>query len=436
MSRNRKRREPFEVCVDNLSHEGRGVGRVNGKTVFVAGALPGERVLARKLRGRKSFDEALALEIENPNPHRVEPRCPHYAICGGCSLQHLDCEQQIQHKQSVLLELFEHHAEIAPLEVLAPITASPWGYRRRARLGVKYVEKKGGVLVGFREKAAPYIADIERCEVLDDRIGDNLLTLRALIAQLSNKTKIPQLEVALGDEVTAIIVRHLQAFTDQDLAILADFQTKSQISLYLQPEGESSVHPLNSATRSLSYQIADVEFRFSPSNFVQVNHKINCQMIEAVSGHLDLESKDKVLDLFCGLGNFTLPIAKSVDHIHGIEGDEALVKLAEQNALHNGVANATFAKMDLSDEALLDKIELSNFNKLLLDPPRSGAEQLLLSGNLSSIDLLAYVSCNPVTLARDANHLLKKHQFKLTKLGVMDMFPHTAHVESLAIFAR
>ena len=436
MSRNRRRREPIEVAIDNLSHEGRGVGRVNGKTVFVAGALPGEQVVARKVRGRKSFDEALALEIENPNPQRVNPRCAHYAICGGCSLQHLGSEQQIQHKQSVLLELFEHHAEIAPEEILAPIAATPWGYRRRARLGVKFVEKKGGVLVGFREKASPYIADIERCEVLDPRVGEQLMTLRALIARLSINTKIPQLEVAIGDDTTAIIVRHLQPFTDQDLEILTEFQNQSQISLYLQPEGEASVHPLNSQTRTLSYHVGELEFKFSPSNFVQVNHAINCQMIDTVIDHLQLQVNDTVLDLFCGLGNFTLPISKSVKHVHGIEGDEALVQLAGDNARHNAVGNATFEKMDLSDEDLLNNIELTNYNKLLLDPPRSGAEQLLLSGNLDTVDLLAYVSCNPVTLARDAKHLLKKHQFKLTKLGVMDMFPHTAHVESLAIFAR
>ncbi|MGR8948779.1 MAG: 23S rRNA (uracil(1939)-C(5))-methyltransferase RlmD [Gammaproteobacteria bacterium] len=436
MSRKRQRREPYQVAIDNLSHEGRGVGRVNGKTVFVAGALPGEQVLARKTRGRKSFDEAIALEVEQPNSDRVEPQCPHYSICGGCSLQHLASDKQIEHKQAVLLELFQHHADASPAEVLAPVHATPWRYRRRARLGVKYVEKKGGVLVGFREKASPYIADIQHCEVLHESIGGQLLPLRALIESLSIKAKVPQLEVAVGDNTSAIIIRHLEPFSEQDIARLNDFQNSSSISLYLQPKGEDSVRPLNDETRSLSYTVEGLEFGFSPSNFVQVNHAINCQMIAAVKSYLRLEKSDNVLDLFCGLGNFTLPIAKAVNHIHGIEGDEALVNLAKDNARANSINNASFAKMDLSDEALLQNLELPKYNKLLLDPPRSGAEEILLSGNMDALNLVAYVSCNPVTLARDAKHLLKTHKFRLTKLGVMDMFPHTSHVESLAIFER
>ena len=436
MSKSRKRREPYQVVIENLSHEGRGVGRVNGKTVFVAGALPGERVLVRKIRGRKSFDEAIALEIDDPNPNRVEPKCNYYEICGGCSLQHLSVECQITHKQEVLLELFAHHAGVMPEEVLVPLTSSPWHYRRRARLGVKNVEKKGGVLVGFREKASPYIADIHRCEVLHQSIGYRLDELRSLIEGLSIKTKIPQLEVAVGDDKTALIVRHLQAFSDSDLERLAQFQHDAGISIFLQPKGEDSVHALNDQTGFLHYSLDDIRFEFSPSNFIQVNQAINQQMIMAVKKELSLSEQDKLLDLFCGLGNFTLPIAKQVEQVHGIEGDAALVALAERNAACNAIDNATFTAMNLADADLFANFPVSEYNKILLDPPRSGAEEIVANSDLSKVELLAYVSCNPVTLARDTAYLVKSHGFKLTKLGVMDMFPHTSHVESLAIFAR
>lgn len=431
-----RRREPFEVCIENLSHEGRGVGRVNGKTIFVRGALPGETALVRKTRGRKSFDEGLALEISNPNADRVAAKCEHYEICGGCSLQHLASEKQIAHKQSVLLELFDHHAGAKPQEVLQPLTADIWHYRRRARLGVKLVEKKGGVLVGFREKASPYIADIAQCEVLDKSIGYRLGELRTLINGLSIANKIPQLEVAIGDSTTAIIVRHLESLSSEDMVKLSEFQRQTKISLFLQPQGEDSVHPLNSETGYLAYSVGGIDFQFTPSNFVQVNHSINVKMISAVINHLALVREDNVLDLFCGLGNFTLPLARHVNLVHGVEGDAALVKLAHSNASANGVDNASFAEMDLTDEKFLQTLEIEKYNKILLDPPRSGAEKLLASGRLDNIEKIAYVSCNPVTLARDAKHLLETHGFCLTQLGVMDMFPHTSHVESLAIFSR
>lgn len=435
MSKSR-RREPFEVVIDNLSHEGRGVGRVNGKTIFVAGALPGETALVRKTRGRKSFDEGIALEITNPNPDRIEAKCSHYEICGGCSLQHLPADKQIEHKQSVLLELFSHHANATPQEILPPLTADQWHYRRRARLGVKFVEKKGGALVGFREKASPYIADIASCEVLDKSVGYHLGELRELVNGLSIPDKVPQLEVAIGDATTAIIVRHLESFSAEDLSLLEEFQEKMNISLFLQPSGESSVHPLNEHAKQLSYNIDDIEFSFTPSNFVQVNQSINRRMISIVSSHLDLNTEDNLLDLFCGLGNFTLPLSRQANSVHGIEGDTALVELAKKNALANDITNATFAKMDLADEDFLKTLDLRKFNKILLDPPRSGAESILTSGDLSEVETVAYVSCNPVTLARDAKHLVEKHGFCLSKLGVMDMFPHTSHVESLAIFKR
>lgn len=434
--RKSRKREPFEVTIDNLSHEGRGVGRVNGKTVFVAGALPGETVMALKIRGRKSFDEALSLEISKPNRARIAPQCEHYDICGGCTLQHLDPADQIAHKQAVLLELVQHHANTQPLAVLAPLVGDVWHYRRRARLGVKFVEKKGGALVGFREKASPYIADIKSCEVLDERVGYRLTELRELINTLSIANKIPQLEVAMGDQQAALVLRHLEDFSDEDLKALASFQLASGISLFLQPGGADSVQGLNSQTKSLTYQIDDIVFDFTPSNFVQINRSINEKMIVEVQRHLALSEEDMVLDLFCGLGNFTLPFAKRVHTVHGVEGDDSLVALGVANAAKNGLGNATFAKVDLNDEQSLSALDISQFNKVLLDPPRSGAEGVIKSLDFSQVEKLVYVSCNPVTLARDTKYLVDIHQFKLDKMGVMDMFPHTSHVESLAVFTR
>ena len=298
------------------------------------------------------------------------------------------------------------------------------------------MEKKGGVLVGFREKASPYIADIHRCEVLHESVGYRLDELRALIEKLSIKSKIPQLEVAVGDDSTALIVRHLEPFENADIQHLEAFQTESGISLFLQPKGEDSVHPLNEQTRSLHYSVGNLRFEFTPNNFIQINQTINRKMIALVLESLALEHDDRVLDLFCGLGNFTLPIAEKAESVHGVEGDEALVKLARNNAATNNLSNATFTAMNLAAPELLADLAIHQYNKILLDPPRSGAEEILLTGSLQHIESLVYVSCNPVTLARDAGHLIKTHGFKLAKLGVMDMFPHTSHVESLAVFAR
>ena len=299
-----KKCEPYVIKIDNLSHEGRGIGRLNGKTVFVSGALPQETVLARTTKRRGSFDEAIALEIEVASADRIAPKCSHAGVCGGCSLQHFPSEKQIEHKQSVLFELLTHHAGVTPSTCLPALRGPQWGYRRKARLGVKFVPKKGGALVGFREKAAPYIADIKSCVVLDPIIGERLMDLRQLIDGLSIPDRIPQIEVAIGDSSAALVFRHLESFNDADIEAFARFQEGTGIGVYLQPGAEHTMHRLNDATIALSYRVYDLQFDFLATDFTQVNGMMNREMIKKVIEHLQLTATDRVLDLFCGLGNF------------------------------------------------------------------------------------------------------------------------------------
>ncbi|MGR9089281.1 MAG: 23S rRNA (uracil(1939)-C(5))-methyltransferase RlmD [Gammaproteobacteria bacterium] len=432
--RRQKRRAPYTLTIDNLSHEGRGVGRHNGKTVFVRGALPGEEVVAQTLRRRGSFDEAVALEILTASPQRIEPPCPHADVCGGCSLQHLSTEDQVVHKESVLFELLRHQAGIEPVNRLPALRGPTWGYRRKARLGVKYVEKKGGALVGFREKAAPYIADIAACGVLIPAVGEHLLALRGLINGLSNPHRIPQIEVAAGDDDVALVLRHLEPLNDADLARLTDFQTDTGLGIFLQPGGEDSVHALNDATPALSYRIGDIGIAFAPTDFTQVNGAMNLNMIATVIDALQPGTDDRVLDLYAGLGNFSLPLARHAQHVHGIEGSDDLVARARDNAAANGITNTSFAVADLADPEAVERIDLSKTTMMLLDPPRTGADVIVERLKLDGLKRIVYVSCNPVTLARDTKAIVERHGFTLAAAGIMDMFPHTSHVESIAIF--
>ncbi len=432
--RRQKRRAPYTLTIDNLSHEGRGVGRHNGKTVFVRGALPGEHVVAQTLKRRGSFDEAVALEILTASPQRIVPRCAHAEVCGGCSLQHLSTEDQIAHKESVLFELLRHQAGVEPLSRLPVLRGPTWGYRRKARLGVKYVEKKGGALVGFREKAAPYVADIETCGVLLPEVGEHLLALRDLINGLSNPNRIPQIEVAAGDDDVALVVRHLELLNEADLERLAEFQRDSGLGIFLQPGAEDSVHALNDATPALSYRIGDISIAFAPTDFTQVNGAMNLNMIATVIDAMQPGTDDRVLDLYAGLGNFSLPLAQHAQHVHGIEGRDDLVTRARDNAAANGITNASFAVANLADPAAVDRIDLGTTTMMLLDPPRTGADVIVERLKLDTLKRIVYVSCNPVTLARDTKAIVEQHGFTLAAAGIMDMFPHTSHVESIAIF--
>ncbi|MFT4581904.1 MAG: 23S rRNA (uracil1939-C5)-methyltransferase [Gammaproteobacteria bacterium] len=431
-----KRQEPYPIDIENLSHEGRGIGHINGKTVFVTGALPGEKVIARPLRRKGRFDEAIVEEILEASPDRIEPLCQYATVCGGCSLQHMTGHQQIEHKESVLFELFQHQAGLVPQTRLPVLRGPEWGYRRKARLGVKHVPKKGGALVGFREKAAPYIADMQSCEVMHPTIGHRLMELRSLVDSLSIRSRVPQIEVAIGDEAAALVFRHLDPFTEEDLNLLAEFQQHTAIGIYLQPGGENTVHPLNAETITLNYTVRGIKIDFKPTDFTQVNGEMNRAMIDLVIEKLAINYDDQIVDLFCGLGNFSLPMAAVARSVVGVEGSIDLINRARDNAISNAIGNCTFIHADLADPLELKRLDMRGVTKLLLDPPRTGADEIVKELQFDSVERVVYVSCNPVTLARDAKALVERHGFELSSAGVMDMFPHTAHVESIAIFDR
>lgn len=432
----RNRREPVRLRIDTLSHEGRGVARVDGKAVFVHGALPGEEVVARILRRHGRFDEAETLEVLQPAAARIAPRCVHFGTCGGCSLQHLGEDDQLEHKQGVLLELLRHHAGVAPETVAAPVRGPQWGYRRKARLGVKQVPKKGGVIVGFRERASPYVTDCQRCDVLDPRIGERLPALRELIAALSIPDRIPQLELALTDARAVIVIRHLAALTPGDRDTLASFAALHDIEFYLQSGGHDSIEPLLGAARALEYRIDDLVFAFEPLDFTQVNAEINRRMVARALTYLDPQPADHVVDLFCGIGNFTLALAQRAGRVTGIEGERALIERAQANAAANGLHNCSFLVADLAVPERGVASMPAGVTKLLLDPPRTGALAVVENLDFGTIERVVYVSCNPVTLARDAAVLSGRHGYRLRETGILDMFPHTAHVESISVFER
>src|SRR5690348_2142421 len=428
----------FETDITDLTHDGRGVAHVNGKAVFVAGALAGERVRAHYGGKHRHYDEAVVEEVLRASPDRVVPRCAHFGVCGGCVLQHLKPEAQIAAKQRVLLENLERIGKVAPKNILPPLVDSPWGYRRKARLSVKFVDKKGRVLGGFRESNGRYVADIERCEVLMPTVVERIADIAALIETLDAKRDIPQIEVAVGDDLAVLVCRHLHPLSERDHAAVIEFGTKWNLGIVLQADGIDSVAPLWPADAQLTFRLPNygVELEFKPLDFVQVNAGMNRAMIDHALGLLDPQPTDRVLDLFCGLGNFTLPLARRSAQVTGVEGEAGLVRRAGENAHHNGIANAQFFAADLAAEQRDVPWARADYDLVLLDPPRSGAEALLEYLPRKGVRRVVYVSCHPASLARDAGTLVNRHGFTLTGAGAMDMFPHTAHVESIAVFDR
>jgi len=427
-----------EADITDLSHDGRGVTHINGKAVFVSRALAGERVRLKFTGKHRHYDEASVEEVLSASPDRVEARCAHFGVCGGCALQHLDPAAQIAAKQRVLLENFERIGKVQPAQVLPALTDQPWGYRRKARLSVKYVEKKGRVLVGFRESNGRYVADIARCEVLHPAVGERIALIAQLLEGMDGKREIPQIEVAAGDDLVALIFRHLQPLSPRDSEALVQFGKTHGLGIYLQPGGIDSVAPLWPENARLSFRLPayDVELEFRPLDFIQVNAGMNRRMIEHALALLAPQPTDRVLDLFCGLGNFTLPLARRAAQVTGVEGDAGLVRRAQQNAQRNNVDNAVFFSADLAADQRATPWAKVDYELLLLDPPRSGAAEILEYLPKRSARRLVYVSCHPASLARDAGILVNQHGFKLRSAGVMDMFPHTAHVESIALFER
>ncbi len=427
-----------EVDITDLSHDGRGVARIQDKAVFVAGALPGERARIRIVRRHRSFDEAKVETLLTRSPDRIEPRCPHFGGCGGCALQHLPADKQIAAKQRVLAENFERIGKVTPQHWLEPLTDAPWGYRRKGRLSVKWVEKKGKVLVGFREDDPRFVADLRVCHTLLPGIGERIEALATLIGGLEAKRDIAQIEIAADDRTVALVFRHLVPLQDGDRDRLVAFGREHGLAILLQPKGPDSVHALDPPTLDLKFAIpaAHVELAFRPLDFIQVNAGMNQRMIAQALALLDPQPQHRVLDLFCGLGNFTLPIARLAGAVTGVEGEAGLVARAADNARLNGIDNATFHAADLSLDQRALGWARADYDALLLDPPRSGAAAVLdyLPGKRTR--RVVYVSCHPGSLARDAGILVERHGFELLRAGVMDMFPHTAHVESIALFER
>ncbi len=439
--RRRKKRlpeEPVEATVESLSDEGRGIAHVDDRTVFIDHALTGERVRFRYTRLTSKIAEGRAVEIIEAAKGRVEPKCSAFDRCGGCSLQHMHSDAQIALKQHRLLKHLKQIGHVAPDQVLEPISGDAWGYRSKARLGVRYVAKKDKVLVGFRERGSSFITETERCEILHPDVGGIITELAEAISRLELKRQIPQIEVAVGDNQTVLVFRHLDALPDHDREILIALAKKHGLTIVLQAGSPNELEPLWPRTGSpLYYALEDygIRIEFQPGDFTQVNNRINRKMIGRAIELLNLVSDDVVLDLFSGLGNFTLPIARQCAHVTGVEGSLSMVNKARMNAELNGIDNTSFHYADLySDEIRHTQWIKRPYSKILLDPPRSGAAGVLDYIKRMQAERIIYVSCHPATLARDAGVLVNEMGYTLTHAGVIDMFPHTAHVESMAVF--
>ena len=451
------------ATVEALDDAGRGIVRIDGRPVPVEGALAGERVVCRPRRGRRRGAGAELVEVLETAHARVEPACPHFGVCGGCRLQHMPSDAQRDLKQRGLLRALHEHGRVEPEQLLEPLTGRSTAYRRRARLGVKYVPGKGGTLVGFREKNGAKLAELDACAVLEPRVGNAIGSIRRLLDRLDIRHRIPQLEVAMGDTATALVLRHLEPLSVSDRAVLLEFVRERDWQLYLQPGGPDTVHALWPADPApLSYALPDfdLDLEFLPTDFIQVNAAMNHALVRAAVHHLDLRADSRVLDLFCGIGNFTLAVARRAASVTGVDGDAALVSRALGNAHRNRIDNVSFVGADLmrvdgqwdwwrgGSGILLRSSSsipgLGQWDRLLLDPPRSGAEEVLsalggprggpLDGQLPQ--RIVYVSCNPETLARDAGLLVHRKGYRLRHAGIVDMFPHTAHCEAMAVFVR
>jgi len=442
MSRRARRKrfsnEPVDAMIHSLSHDSRGVAYVDDKAVFIDGALPDESVRFIYTRKKRDFAEGKLSEVLAASAKRIEPKCRYFGYCGGCSLQHLSATEQIQQKQQILLEQLQRIGSVKPDQLLPPLIGPEWGYRSKARLTVRDVPGKGRVLVGFREKGTRYVADMLSCEVLDPAVANQLEQLSKLVGSLSIRSKIPQIEVAVGENHSALVFRILEDLIPQDQQRLADYGRQQQIDIYTQRNGPSHIERIHGSGELLKYSLPEyaISFWFQPVEFTQVNLEINRKMISRVVELMQPEQNDRILDLFCGIGNLTLPIARFAGSVTGVEGAETSVERANNNAAFNQIDNASFYRADLIRD--LDKHPWAHqtYTKLLLDPSRAGALEILSWLPRWDPARIVYVSCNPSTLARDAGIIVSDHNYQLVSAGVMDMFPHTTHVESIAVFEK
>ena len=432
---------PVEAEIESMTHDGRGLTHVDGKAVFVHGALPGERVRFRYTRLQRRYDEGTVTEVLTASPDRVAPRCPHFGVCGGCSLQHMEPGAQISMKQETLKDVLARIGKVTPETWLDPLAAGHWAYRRKARMGAKWVHKKGRVLVGFRERSASFITDLTRCETLHPVVGERIGVISELMQALSIRDRVPQVEVAMGDGPCVLIFRVLAPPSDADLSLFQAFAADRGLHVYLQEGGPDTIRPLPGQAVELGFDLPahNIHLAFLPTDFTQVNLELNRLMVDQALRLLAPQPEDRVLDLFCGLGNFTLPLARQAGQVVGVEGDAGLVERARANARRNDIANVAFSEANLYQEHVAGAPPPwgpGNFDKALLDPPRSGAWEILDLLPAAGVRRLVYVSCYPSTLARDADRLVNTLGYRLVTAGAMDMFPQTAHVESMALFER
>jgi 23S rRNA (uracil1939-C5)-methyltransferase len=429
------------AVIESLDQDGRGVTHVDEKAIFVEGALPLERVEYSSFRRKPHYELATLSGVRHASTWRTPPRCRYFGVCGGCSMQHLDAAAQAATKQRVLEDALWHIARLRAETVLPAIYGPTWGYRHRARLTVRLVMKKGGILVGFHERRSSYVADMTSCETLPPAVSKMLPSLRALIGGLSIPDRLPQIEVAVGDAVVALVLRHLQPFNGDDQARLRQFAEDTGVQLWLQPTGPDSAHLFRAAEfKPLSYRLPefDIEIRFRPTDFTQVNHAMNRVLVRRALALLQLRQGERVADMFCGLGNFALPMARRGAEVVGVEGSPGLVDRARENARINGLAEgARFETANLFQVDPTALARLGTLDKMLIDPPREGAVELVKALGIGAGPLrIVYVSCNPATLARDAAILVREKGYRLLGAGIANMFPHTSHVESIAEFER
>ena len=421
----------------DLTHDGQGVADLDGHRVFVSGALPGEFVRLAPRRRRRRYQEADLVRVLRSVESRVDPPCPYFGRCGGCAVQHLAYAKQVEFKETVVREALARLADLEPAEWLAPIIGPEWYYRRRARLGVRFVAGKGRVLVGFKERATRYITDMSNCRVLVQPLDALPGQLATLITQMTLKQRLPQAEIAAGESARAVVLRVLDAPTEEDLRLLIEFGQQHEIDVYLQRGGPGTVQALDpETTKPLAYGLPEfgLTLEFAPTDFVQVNARVNEAMVSWTVEQLGVESSDRVLDLYCGLGNFSLPLARRAAMVVGVEGEGGLVARAAHNARRNGLENTRFVTADLSEPGWSFMRE--SWDLVVLDPPRSGAHVAVTQMARMGPRRIAYLSCHPATLARDAKELIDSQGYRLRAVGIADMFPHTHHVETLALFER
>lgn len=439
------------LTVESLDLEAQGVAHnAEGKVVFIDGALPGEVVQVEVKRRKNNWEQASLSALRRESSQRVRPRCPHFGTCGGCKMQHFHVGAQVATKQRALEDALWHLGKTRAARMLRPIEGPSWGYRYRARLSVRYVAKKDKVLVGFHERQSSFVADMDSCEVLPRHVSDLLVPLRDLVAGMDQRDRIPQIELAVGDAVTALVLRHLEPLSEDDKLRLRDFGARHAVQWWLQSKGPDTVVRLEEGGPTLAYALPEfgVTMPFRPTDFTQVNPHINRVLVTRALGLLGPGPDERVIDWFCGLGNFTLPIARLAREVLGVEGSETLVNRSRENALANGLSGKTrFEARNLFELSAAELAAYGRAEKWLVDPPREGAFALAkaladlhadpaLASGFRPPSRIVYVSCNPATLARDAGLLVHQAGYRCVSAGAVNMFPHTAHVESIAVFER